>query len=542
MFKLPLAVCVSYLCSLVSSQDDRPIITTPQGQVQGVTLTNNNGRTFYGFRGIPFAQPPVGDLRFMRPEAADSWTGVRDASVQSDECYQGFTGVEDCLYLNVYVPELPDNSTANRTVMVWIYGGAFAGGSADEADFGSGKLMNYDVITVTFNYRLGLFGYLSMADEVIPGNYGNWDQVQALRWVQENIAAFGGDPNSVAIFGQSAGAISTAILFLSPQTEGLFHAVIAESGTQVYPWMYQPNPAPYAVELAEASNCPLYNSTLMLACLQTKTADELYDAELTFLTNPASHPLVFVPVLDGQVEDGLFPDNPVNLIRDQRYNKVPFLSGMNYNEGIGMYLGLGTIDADYINANLTEIVYEYTGLTGDQLTQVTSLCYEQYYSTIDMDNLTALELATQNLLSDTLSPPTNYVMMQLLPKGESDPGHYIYVFKYAGEYMAYPEIGQTSHGDEIPYLFDVAADNNGILDTQDNITSERMLTFWTTFAKTGNPNPESSDIISVTWDAVTSYDTVPYMIIDTELSIEENIWNDRMLFWNNTILPIIYDV
>jgi len=157
-----------------------------------------------------------------------------------------------------------------------------------------------------------------------------------------------------------------------------------------------------------------------------------------------------------------------------------------------------------------------------------------------MTNATELEDAFEWVMTDMLSNPGNFLMMNLLHKGEDYPPVYNYLFSYNGEYMDQKAYGQTTHGDEVVYLFDVALDNNGILDAQDNITSERLLTLWTTFAKTGNPNPTDSELITVTWDAVTTSDSVPYLQIDTELSMQENYRWDKMLFWNTTIFPIIW--
>jgi len=550
IFLSTFVVSILYLCSLVSSQTDQPIIATPQGQVQGVTLTNNNGLTYYGFRGIPYGQPPTGVRRFMRTVPADPWTGVLDASVPPPVCYQfgddasDRIGTEDCLYLNVYIPELPEASTEDRSVMVWFYGGAFQTGYANESSFGSGKLMGYDVITVTVNFRSGALGFLSTADDVIPGNQALWDQVQSLRWIQENIAAFGGDPDSVTIFGQSSGAMSVSSLFVSPQTKGLFHAVIAESGSQILPFTYQPNPLPFAKTLAAHLNCSTDNTSLMLPCLQSVSVETLYDAQGEFDAVPIASPLYFIPVLDPQVADGLLPDEPMNLIKNEQYNMVPYMSGLTQNEGLGFALGIMLsgvhFDRDFVNNSLSQLVMNFTFLTGDKLEQVTSLVYDEYFSDIDFDNTTAIGEGVSAVISDTIFNTGHFQMMTLLPKGDDYPSVYSYLFSYHGEYMGLPRFGDTIHGDELVYIFDVAADNGGILDAQDNITSERILTFWTTFAKTGNPNPTSSDVISVTWDAVTSSDSVPYINLDSELTMEENFRSDRMEFWQNYILPIVF--
>jgi len=548
MGKVTSAAWVLLLCSLVNSQStDDPIITTQLGQVQGVTQTSNTGKTYYSFRGIPFAQPPTGNLRLMRPEPAVAWTGVRDASVEGPDCTQNIMnqvdGDEDCLYLNVHTPELPGSSTENKSVMVFIHGGAYMIGSGSETAYGPGKLMGYDVISVMINYRLNVFGFLSTGDAVIPGNYGVWDQVMALQWVQDNIAAFGGDPNRVIIHGQSAGAQSVAALILSPAAKGLFSGAISQSGNSITPWQYEPLPLQYAQQVAEYLDCPSDNTTLMLPCLQNVTQEALLDSFETLFVSATGNPVYLLPVVDSQASEQFFPDLPINLIRDRLYNNVPYISGTNENEGGTFYEGImqqGIVfDRDFIDNDLDVLVYNYTLLTGENLTEVTALVYDYYFNDIDLDNETAIGLGVQAVMSDMMFNLGSYLTLSLLPKGDDFAPVYSYVLTYFGEYVGDPEDGMTTHGDEIVYIFDIDQDNGGILDAQDNITSERILTFWTTFAKTGNPNPDSSDVISITWEAVPTTESVPVLNIGDDLSMDDTFRGPRMVYWNNTILPVI---
>jgi len=386
---------------------------------------------------------------------------------------------------------------------------------------------------------VAIFGFLSTGDDVIPGNYGHWDQIQALKWVQENIAAFGGDPTRVTIYGQSAGAISVSTLFLSPQATGLFHNVIAESSTMIVPWQQQADPLPYAVQVAEIVDCPADNSTVLLSCLQNRTTEQIQDAYMEVAYFPTLYPIYFSTVIDG--EGGVLPDEPVNIIQNDQYNKVPYLNGLTQNEGLIFFSAdesVGVVfDRDYITNHLDQLVHNITLLTGDELTQVTSLVYDEYFSQIDLDNNTAIAASVQAFISDGRFNFGTYQIMTLLPKGEDQPPAYTYVFTYSGEFAPFP--GTTTHTDELPYIFDIADDNGGILNAQDNVTSQRILTLWTTFAKTGNPNPTTGDVIQVTWDAVTSSDSIPYLNIDVELSMEEDFRKGRLAYWNNTILPVI---
>ena len=211
-----------------------PIVTISTGQLRG-SLTSDGGAVF---KNIPFAQPPVGDLRWREPLPAKAWSGVRDATTMGPMCHQNdnkqLPHSEDCLQLNVWTPKSP--MTSRVPVMVWVHGGGNTAGSGIEALFNGEVLARHGVVVVNVNYRLGVFGFFAHPELTkesphhASGNYGLADQIMALRWVQENIAKFGGDPRNVTIFGESAGAGDVNALIASPLTKGLFVRVIAQSG------------------------------------------------------------------------------------------------------------------------------------------------------------------------------------------------------------------------------------------------------------------------------------------------------------------------
>lgn len=191
----------------------RPIVWTTAGQVQGIQLSTGVLQpNFFAFKGIPYAEPPVGSLRFRNPVPHRGWSGVLNAENHRPHCPSGgwfgleIGGIEDCLFLNVYSPSL----TGNRAVMVWIHGGSFTGGSGDSWIYGPDFLVNDGVVVVTFNYRLGILGFMGTGDGAAQGNYGMKDMVEVLRWVRNNIAQFGGNPNQVTVFGESAGGVAVS--------------------------------------------------------------------------------------------------------------------------------------------------------------------------------------------------------------------------------------------------------------------------------------------------------------------------------------------
>lgn len=310
---------------------DNPTITTNSGQVQGERLSCGLLCNYFSFKGIPYAAPPVGDLRFRGPVPHPGWEGVRQATQHGQVCPQGSGGVvigdEDCLFLNIYTQDL----IGSRPVMLFIHGGSFVTGSGNSDVYGPDYFVQEGVLLITINYRLGMLGHLNTGDRFAQGNYALKDMVEALRWVRDNIAGFGGNPNNVTIFGESAGAAAVHYLILSQMSAGLFHRAIAQSSTVLSPYAFQPNPRDMAFEFAENAG------------VSTVTSEALVDElrELTFAqivangpaTRPPSglRPYDFVPSIEGEdfVEPRFLTLNPFDILRSGDYNHVPLIMGFN---------------------------------------------------------------------------------------------------------------------------------------------------------------------------------------------------------------------
>ncbi|KAK5641621.1 hypothetical protein RI129_010168 [Pyrocoelia pectoralis] len=277
-----------------SHQFHQPIVYTSLGLIKGNdTLQTILGKTIYSFRGIRYAKAPIGDLRFRPPQPVESWEGIYDASQDGAACPQPYTNDtdEDCLFLNVYTTQMPtEHRNLNLPVLVYIHGGSYTMFSARSNLLGPDYLLDQDMVLVTLNYRLASLGFISTGDEFAPGNNGLKDQVTALKWVKQNIAHFGGNPNSVTLSGHSAGALSVSLHLVSPMSRGLFHKAVMMSGSIMGNYPVLSHQFDLAQKQARFVNCPDRNSEEIIECLKTKSATEIANTLDEFNTERcASH-------------------------------------------------------------------------------------------------------------------------------------------------------------------------------------------------------------------------------------------------------------
>ena len=365
---------------------DGPTVQLSLGKVTGTTIKpelvdyfaekGGKVRNVFQFLGIPFATPPIGGLRFKKPEPVQKWAPKElMADKFGASCLQAqFAGInedvaklfsvqgdfsEDCLFLNIWTPTLPkEGSNENlKSVYVWIHGGGFMGGSASGPMYDGAILAaTQDMVVVTINYRLGALGFLVSPDGVsAPGNAGMWDQVMALEWIQDHIKYFGGDSNQVTIAGESAGGMSVSGLFLSPSVRGLFNNVITMSGSALTNKAFRERKSqiPKTEKLAETANCPINDHKLMMDCLMKVEGDKLLVKDNELLkTFPDQDPL-FPFMLFGPIYgDDLFPAKTSELLRNVNYDRknVRVLTGVvNWEGGIMMF-----VDENVISRKLNE--------------------------------------------------------------------------------------------------------------------------------------------------------------------------------------------
>ncbi|XP_076685710.1 cholinesterase-like isoform X2 [Andrena cerasifolii] len=366
---------VAALLTEVQCQKLTEVVMTDKGAVQGRTFeTIRRSISYSAFLGIPYAKPPVGELRFCDPVEADSWAGVKNATQDVTMCTQflplGPVGQEDCLYLDVFTPVLNfKNITTPKPVMVWIYGGAFVMGSTWQALFGPDFFLEHDTVYVAMNYRLGPLGFLGLGMENARGNQGLKDQQLAMQWVQRNIAKFGGDPNRVTIFGESAGSVSVTYHLLSAKSKGLFQQAIAQSGSALCPWAYHTpeKTVELAFDLGRRMGITALTKEQLLESLKKADVKDIVPAafsmislELPLPVNVPFGPTIDVLPSDPSGEKAFLNDCPISKFKSGNFNHVPTMLGYNKDEGILFTIALELVRQILVDALDNILKYDIT--------------------------------------------------------------------------------------------------------------------------------------------------------------------------------------
>lgn len=328
---------------------DRPIVLIQQGKLLGRRRKTVTGGHFSSYTRIPYALPPVGERRFLPPSEPPPWEGVLDAGrscpkpLQSNYVTELLEGQEDCLYLNVYVPESPrdlEEFPEPLPVMFWLYGGGFVMGDATEENYLPGPLLDTkQVIVVTVNYRVGPLGFLCFEDNILPGNLALWDQRAALIWVKNNMEQFGGDPNNVTIFGESAGSFCLMCLYVSPLCRGLFHRAVAQSGPLISNCsaiqVLGKTPQLYARSYAKSLGCEgNETSEEILKKLRLLPAAKLQE-KFSFAGDWAPMcPSPWKPVVDTWADTPILPIDPREALESGNFQGIPLMTGTCRDEGL----------------------------------------------------------------------------------------------------------------------------------------------------------------------------------------------------------------
>lgn len=500
---------------------DPTVIKLADGPIQGSMTDTGNGRQFLG---IPYAKPPVGDLRWKAPQKPDPWTAVRDATKFGKRCAQlmsptlqnAASNDEDCLYLNVWTP-LPAPKQP-LPVMVWIHGGGNVNGSASEpvpfvnlGVFYSGQILaeNRGVIVVSMNYRLGVFGFFGhpdlWADGGSSGNQGLLDQQMAFEWVQDNIAKFGGDPANVTIFGESAGAFDVCMHVAAPSNAGLFHRAISESGGCTTRLRTKTEAETAGVAFAKDLGCTGADT---LACLRGKAAADI------MATPDVASSVEFGP----EVDTLYMPDQPRTLYDMGKVAKIPYLLGSNTDEGTLFLPATKPMTQNDYLAVLTQIF----GATG--AAAVNSL-YPMANFASGVPNPATAALARvigdSRLVCPTFDSATRMA--------HTSTPVYMYNFDVPVPAAISTTLGAT-HGSELTSVFGTSP--TFAADAASKAVSDLMQRYWTNFARTGNPNAGAD----LNWPAFTESSNVRINFGLTP-TIKNDFRAPECAFWRTT-----YDV
>ncbi|XP_036604059.1 cocaine esterase-like [Trichosurus vulpecula] len=508
---------------------DDLIRTTESGQIQGTQVSIKGiDKAVNVFLGIPFAKPPVGALRFSPPQPPDSWSNVRDGTAHPPSCLQDVTVLEkmakvmkvnvstivnseDCLYLNIYVP-VHKKEGAGLPVMVWIHGGALVFGSASIYD-GSILSASQNVVVVTIQYRLGILGFFSTGDEHAPGNWGYLDQVAALRWVQKNIAHFGGDPGCVTIFGESAGGISVSSHVLSPLSKGLFHGAIMESGVAIIPNLISSSSESVSNAIALLSDCRRHNSASMVQCLRSKSEDEILAITKHF------------NVIPGVVDGHFFPKHPEELLAAGEFHHVPCIIGVNNHEFGWVIPAELNIPGFKENMNKNRIQSAMQSSVLGIPRDLGPLMMEEYLR--DTEDPGECRAQFQDMIGDLI-----FVIPSLkVAKYQHGPSSPVYFYEFQHRPSMFngvkPDFVKADHGDEVPFVFGVPFLGEGR--EEEKLLSHRIMSYWANFARHGDPN--GGDLFH--WPVYDQKEE--YLQLNLELSVGKRLKRDKWEFWTKTV-------
>ncbi|XP_049771626.1 esterase FE4-like [Schistocerca cancellata] len=538
---LVLSAITVHLCLVPSSVYAQEYVTVniQEGTLRGELSQTYTGNPIYRFQGIPYAEPPVGDLRFQPPITKAAWSGERDALKASSQCPQfrsnALSGNEDCLYLNVYGPGTPAPTDSPKSVIVWFHGGCFTRGigSSVTPDY----FVDNDIIFVGTNYRLGVLGFISTGDEVVPGNMGLKDQAEALRWVQRNIAAFGGDPNRVTLLGQSAGSASVHYHVLSPMSAGLFKNAIGMSGTALSPWAFSKNATDRTIRFAKYLGYTGSTSAELLAFMKTIDWTRLVvDANIALSEEDSTSlfTCVWVPSAEPQHDGAFLTEQPATLVAEGRYNLVPYMAGVTDLELLSQTHSGGILSTEEqinnLNQNFDEIVACDIRLPTRQEQLNGAHSVKQFY--YNGSDITVQDSYTTTLMTSHLYFTEGVdTVIRSMSRFSSQPV-FQYEFTFVGPLNAYPSGPGAAHADDASYLFfssDLDPTSDGA------IIRDQMTAMWANFAKYDNPTPEQTSLLTETWN---EYDesSKNFLEITAPLKGRTNLFGPYMDFWHS-LLP-----
>jgi len=553
-----------------------PVVETPLGKVKGrccVKPKKANARQGYRFGSIPFAKPPLGELRFEPPQKATPWDGVLDGTVGScmpiqckellkdiegfmaipcefEESFEDFN--EDCLYLDLYTSNLEKD--ANRPVFVWLYGGGFQIGGAKSYD-GNVLASLHDVVVVVPNYRLSAFGFLSIKGEDSPckGNMGLLDQVMALEWVRDNVRSFGGNPDNVTIFGESAGSISVSLHVHSPMSSKLFHRAISHSGVCDFPMlMKEDNDMPVS-KMLEFLKIEDKDPQVLMEKLKKLPAEDIVNAADAIIKAYQ----MFCPLKN----DGtFFPHNLDDVMKNKSFSKVPYIFGVNNTEGCGVLNPGKDKDPSY-NEGLSEkdgneildLLISFMAPPA-KAAAVKEAIIKEYGQGMDKEK----NQHFWSILIGTMNGDLNFVMSSLksaaVHSSTNAPTYFYHMtqqprYNHGDEYNFMGEkrkdkadFCECDHGDDLNFTFGFPLTNAKlVLDVkftdEEVLFSEIWMKYLVNFATTGNPN-EGPNQMNLEWPKYEAT-SKKYLESNDNPQVKADLSSTRVKFWNETFPALL---
>ncbi|KAL1492073.1 hypothetical protein ABEB36_012568 [Hypothenemus hampei] len=552
-------------------------VHTNYGNVIGHLRTSIDGKNrYWAFPGIPYAKPPVGDLRFKNPVPPDKWKYNLYLRKYTPRCIQRnyifeqnppIIGSEDCLYLNIYIP-YSANPNSSIPVMVNIPWGGFFAGGGDDGYFDPTYFMTHNIIVVTINYRLGIFGFLSTLDDNAPGNYALKDQVLSLQWVKNNIANFGGDTNRITIVGQSAGAASSHLHMVSPSSKGLFSQAISQSGTGLAIWASTQNEVQKTLTtgVATVMLCPNLDTKLMVDCLRKVSAETLLkneDALKIFYRFPLSSWSLVIENKTDENPEPFLTKSVEEYLKAGEFQKVPWLTGIVNGEGllIASSILTRTEERRDLQNSFNTTMKALLLVTNETLW---NKIYDFYFKNtgVNFDNLTFVK-AFIDVFSDRYFFYNLYQSLKL----QLEQGHnsiYLYLFEFLAEhsysswisternssYSSFNHISNqyyASHCDDLLFQFLSPELFSYLKNPIDESVKKIWVDIWVNFAIYGKPNPKEHRILTPNWNPLSINDhnnlskKLEYLKVSGNYLLEcvfdkaKGFYDSRMEFWNEAL-------
>lgn len=494
-----------------------PIIETSSGKTQGFIEGD-----LAIFKGIPYAEPPLGELRFSPPVAKKRWDGVLEATEFGPCAYQGysqledFTGKlqpesEDCLSLNIWTPSTDDKK---RPVMFWIHGGAFImGGGIDPMYDGADLAQRGEIVVVTINYRLGALGYLYIPN--VTANVGSLDQVLALKWVHDNIESFGGDPDNITIFGESAGGYSVVALAAMPSAKGLFNRIIAQSAPLIDSKVTKKPSQKLMRMLGVTKND--------INAVRKISPENIIEAQNKLTAEDSTNLLQFRPLIDGDI----IPIHPLKAFQDGVCKDIEFMIGTNLDEA-KLFTVLDPELSKMDNLNSEKLLVGFLGRLGIDLTK-SKMIIETYKQARNGKFSTEPKEVLDALITDlTFRIPTIHL---LEAQNKHQPNTYNYIFTWPSP--GFNGVLGACHAIELPFVFNTLTNPSFKAfvgkGSDQKLICNNVMDAWIAFARTGNPNHEGIP----DWP---SYDEEKRstMLINKEFKVAEKFQDRERAAWSNT--------